>query len=142
MGRVLYRIAAVLTVLFDLGHTVGYPWSDPAWRVDLHAIQSTHFNVLGSSRTYWQFYVGFGLTISVLLLLPAIAAWQLGSPAPQDAQRRVIAWALVLTFAALTVLNIVFFFIVPIVFSAAITVCLAMAALWPSSAMQAGRPSV
>jgi len=36
MRRVLFRIASVLTVLLDLGHTSGYPWSDPAWGVDLH----------------------------------------------------------------------------------------------------------
>lgn len=82
MSRVLYRIAAVLIVLLGLGHTIGYPWSDPAWGVDLHAIQAPHFNVLGSSRSYWDFYVGFGLSVSVLLLLPAIAAWQLSNSLP------------------------------------------------------------
>jgi hypothetical protein len=52
--RVLFRIASVLIVLLDLGHTSGYPWSDPAWGVDLHAVQG-RFNVLGSNRTYWDF---------------------------------------------------------------------------------------
>ena len=37
--RVIYRIAAVLILLFDLGHTAGYPWSDPSWGVDLGAIK-------------------------------------------------------------------------------------------------------
>ena len=75
--RVIYRIAAALILLFDLGHTAGYPWSDPSWGVDLGAIQSSHFKVLGFTRTYWDFYVGFGLLVSVFLLLAAIFAWQL-----------------------------------------------------------------
>ena len=131
MRRVLFRIASVLIILLDLGHTSGYPWSDPAWGVDLHAIQSTHFNVLGFSRAYWDFYVGFGLSISVLLLLPALIAWQLGTP---DARRdRVIAWCLVAVFAMMTLLNCVYFFIIPIAFSGAITLCLAAAAISPPS---------
>ena len=84
VSRVLYRIASVLIVVLDLGHTSGYPWSDPAWGVDLHAMQSSHFNVLGFSRTYWNFYVGFGLSITVFLLLPALIAWQLGNASPAD----------------------------------------------------------
>jgi hypothetical protein len=103
------------------GHTSGYPWSDPAWGVDLHAMQSTHFNVLGFSRTYWNFYVGFGLSISVFLLLPAITAWQLGNASPHDPQRRITAWVLALSFAAITLLDCKFFFIIPLAMSAAIT---------------------
>ncbi len=129
MSRILYRIAAALIVLFDLGHTFGYPWSDPAWGVDLHAIQSSHFNVLGSSRTYWNFYVGFGLSVSILLVLPAIAAWQLSNPSAREPQWRTTAWALLLAFVAITALNCVCFFVIPIVFSAAITLCLALALL-------------
>jgi hypothetical protein len=131
VSRVLFRIAAVLIVLLDLGHTLGHPWSDPAWGVDLHALQSTHFNVLGSTRTYWDFYVGFGLSISLFLLPPALMAWQLGSP---DARRvRGTAWFLVVVFAAITALDCVFFFAIPIAFSAVITLCLAAAALSRSS---------
>ena len=74
MVRVFYRIAAVLILLFWLGHSLGYPWSDPEWGVDLHAMQSSHFNIFGFSRTYWDFYVGFGLFVSVFQLLAAILA--------------------------------------------------------------------
>ena len=121
MKRLLYRVAAVLILLFDLGHTSGYPWSDPRWGVDLRPIQSIHFDVLGSSRSYWDFYVGFGLSETVFLLLAAVLAWQLGS-LPQ--RMRATEWTLVLCFAAITVLSWRYFFIIPIVFSIVITVCL------------------
>src|SRR5437879_8543087 len=74
----LYRIAAVLLLLFDAGHTSGFPWSDPKWGVDLASMRSTHFYIMGFSRTYWDFYLGFGLFVSVFLLLAVVLAWQLG----------------------------------------------------------------
>ncbi len=48
------------------------------------------------------------------------------------AQIRGVGWAFALTFAAITVVSALYLFIIPIVFSAAITVCLIMAA-WLSS---------
>ncbi|HYW74778.1 MAG TPA: hypothetical protein VE961_27375 [Pyrinomonadaceae bacterium] len=127
--RWLYRIAAVLILLFDLGHSAGFPWSDPKWGVDLGPMRSSHFNVLGFSRTYWDFYVGFGLLESAFLLLAAVLAWQLGSlPAAAFPVMRWTAWALAGCFAVVTVLSWMYFFTIPIVFGAAITVCLVAAA--------------
>jgi hypothetical protein len=132
-ASVLYRIAAVLMLLFDVGHTAGFPWSDPKWGVDLGAMQSTYFDVLGSSRTYWDFYVGFGLFGTVFLLFAVVLAWQLGGlPAETLATMRGVAWAFPVCFAAITVLSWKYFFIIPIVFSATITVCL-VAAAWRSA---------
>ena len=131
--RLLYRIAAVLILLFDIGHTAGYSWSDPSWGVDLGPIQSSHFKVLGFSRTYWNFYVGFGLLVSIFLLLAAIFAWQLSSLSAETLRLvRTSAWALSICFAAVTVLNLTYFFTIPIVFSGVITVCL-IAATWRST---------
>ena len=131
--RVIYRIAAVLILLFNLGHSAGYPWSDPRWGVDLGVFQSSHFKVLGFTRTYWDFYVGFGLFVSVFLLFAAILAWQLSS-LPAEARRRlhVTAWALAVCFGAVTVLSWMYFFTIPIVFSGVITLCLIVAA-WRSA---------
>jgi hypothetical protein len=124
-----YRIAAVLLVLFDAGHTSGFPWSDPKWGVNLGSMQSTHFYIMGFSRTYWNFYVGFGLFVSVFLLLAVVLAWQLGGLPPESlALMRSTAWTFALCFAAITVLSWIHFFIIPIVFSIAITLCLTAAA--------------
>ena len=135
--RVIYRIAAVLILLFDLGHSAGYPWSDPRWGVDLRAIQSSHFQVLGFTRTYWHFYVGFGLSVSVLLLLAAILAWQLSSLQAETLRlMRATAWALAVCFAAVTVLSWMYFFAIPIAFSSLITLCLFLGA-WRSAKVAA-----
>ena len=128
-----YRIAAVLLMLFDAGHTSGFPWSDPRWGVDLGSMRSTHFYIMGFSRTYWDFYVGFGLFVSVFLLLAVVLAWQLGSLPPESlALMRGTAWAFAFCFAAITVLNWKFFFMIPIVFSIVTTLCLTAAA-WLSA---------
>ena len=132
-SRVLYRIAAVLILLFDVGHSVGFPWSDPKWGVDTSAMQSTHFQILGFSRTYWDFYRGFGLFVSVFLLLAAILAWQLGGlPKQTSALVRVTAWTFAVCFMALTILSWTYFFSIPIVFSGLIAICL-VSATWLST---------
>ncbi len=132
-ASLFYRIAAVLLLLFDAGHTSGFPWSDPKWGVDLRAMRSTHFYIIGFSRTYWDFYVGFGLFVSVFLLLAVVLAWQLGSLPPESlALVRVTAWVFALCFAAITVLSWRYFFIIPIVFSIVTTLCLTAAA-WLSA---------
>jgi hypothetical protein len=127
-----YRIAAVLILLFDIGHTAGFPWSDPKWGVDLSSMRSAHFDIFGFRRTYWDFYVGFGLFVTVFLLLAVVLAWQLGGlPAETLAMMRGIVWAFPLCFAAIAVLGWRYFFTLPIVFSIVITLCL-LAAAWRS----------
>ena len=132
-ASLFYRIAAVLLLLFDAGHTSGFPWSDPQWAVDLGSMRSTHFYIMGSSRTYWDFYLGFGLFVSVFLLLAMVLAWQLGGlPADSLALMRGTRWAFALSFAAITVLSWKYFFVIPIVFSSVTTLCLTTAA-WLSA---------
>jgi len=130
-----YRIAAVLILLFAIGHTVGFLQSDPKWGVDslLLSMKSTHFDIQGFSRSYWDFFVGFGLLVTVFLLLAAVLAWQLGGVALETlAAMRGVAWAFALCFAAITVLSWRYFFAIPIVLSSLITLCLILAA-WLSA---------
>jgi hypothetical protein len=128
-ASMFYRIAAVLILLLDAGHTSGFPWSDPKWGVDLGPMRSTHFDILGSSRTYWDFYVGFGLFVTVFLLLAVVLAWQLGGLRAETlALMRGTAWATAVCFAGITVLSWRYLFIIPIVFSMVITLFLTAAA--------------
>jgi hypothetical protein len=133
-ASVFYRIASVLLVLFAVGHTLGFRQSDPGWGVDglLSSMRSIHFNAQGFNRTYWDFFSGFGLFFSVFLLFAAVLAWLLARlPAEILAGVRSIAWALAVSFVAVTALSWRYAFTTPIVFSMAITVCL-IAAAWLS----------
>jgi len=126
-----YRIAAVLLLLFDAGHTLGFRQSDPAWGVDalLASMRSMQFHVQGFNRTYWDLFVGAGFNVSVFLLFAAVLAWQLGGLQPATlARMRGTAWAFALCFVALTILSWRYFFLLPIVFLALITACLVTAA--------------
>jgi hypothetical protein len=132
---VLYRIAAVLIVLFAIGHTLGFRQFDPSWGVEalVGSMRSIHFDVQGFSRTYWDFFVGSGFSVSVFLLFAAVVAWQLsGLSAETLALMRGISWGLALSFVALTILSWSYFFFLPILFTVLITVCL-VAAAWLSA---------
>jgi hypothetical protein len=134
-ASLFYRIAAVLLLLFAIGHTLGFRQSDPTWGVDtlLASMRSIHFEVQGFSRTYWDFFSAFGLFFSVFLLFAAVLAWQLGGlPAEIFARMRRTAWALAICFAAVTALSLKYAFTTPIVFSTTITMCL-IAAAWLSA---------
>jgi hypothetical protein len=136
-----YRIAAVLLLLFAVGHTLGFRQSDPNWGVDalLGSMRSIHFDLQGFSRTYWDLFVGAGLFVSVFLLFAAVLAWQLASlPAATLALMRDTAWAFALCFAAITVVSWRYLFLLPIAFSILITLCLTAAA-W-LSARQVSQP--
>ncbi len=92
-------------------------------------MHSIHFDAQGFNRTYWDFFVGAGLTVGVFFLFAAILAWQLGGlPAETLALMRGTLWAFALCFAAVTVVSWRYLFIIPIIFSLAITVCLTAAA--------------
>ena len=139
----LYRIAAVLLLLFAAGHTLGFRQSDPTWGVDalLVSMRSIHFDVQGFNRSYWDLFEAAGFSVGVFYLFAAILAWQLGGlPAASLALMRGTLWAFAVCFAAITVVSWRYLFILPIAFSIVITVCLAVAA-WLSAKQVTIAPS-
>jgi hypothetical protein len=134
-ASLFYRIAAVLLLLFAAGHALGFRQTDPAWGIDglLGSMRSIHFVVQRFSRTYWDIFTAAGFTVGVFYLFAAVLAWQLGGlPVETLAAMRVSVWAFALCFAAITVVSWRYLFILPIVFSIVITVCLTAAA-WLSA---------
>lgn len=134
-AALFYRIAAVLLLLFAFGHTLGFRQSDPSWGVDgvLGSMRSIHFEVQGFSRSYWDLFVAAGFCVGVFYFFSSILAWQLGGLGAETlARMRGTAWAFAACFAAITVVSWRYLFILPIVFSVVITVCL-IAAAWLSA---------
>jgi hypothetical protein len=132
----LYRIAAVLLLLFAVGHTFGFRRDIPEWGADsvIGAMQSTRFNAQGFNRSYWDFFSAFGLFFSVFLFFAAALAWQLGRVPTKTFGpfMRQTAWTLAISFAVVTVLNWKFAFTTPIVFSSLVTLFL-IGAAWLSA---------
>jgi hypothetical protein len=134
-ASLFYRIAAVLLLFFAVGHTLGFRQSDPQSGVDalLGSMRSIHFEVQGFTRTYWEIFEAAGFSVGVFYVFAAILAWQLGGlPAATLALMRGTAWAFALCFAAITVVSWKYLFLLPIVFSIVIALCLTAAA-WLSA---------
>lgn len=130
-SAILYRISAVLLVLFAGGHTIGFRRVDSRWGIDsvVSGMRTIRFDVQGMSRSYWGFYVGFGLFVTVLLLFAAVLAWQLGRlPAEVLHAMPLLTWGFALSFVAVSYLSWRYFFPAPVIFSAVIALCLIVAA--------------
>jgi hypothetical protein len=128
-SSVFYRVAAVLLVLYAAGHTYGFrqPAEFPGPSKEVaDQMKSVRFPTQGFMRSFWDFYVGFGLHITVLLLFAALLAWQLGGlTAPAlAAQPWAMTWGFAICFAVSTVMTWRYFFVAPGVFSTLITLCL------------------
>ncbi len=89
------RISAVLSFLFAVGHTLGgrKSWSPMGDNPVLRAMKSTPFDLKGTERTYLDFYLGFGYSISVFQVTLAVLLWQLATLADSNprAARPMIA---------------------------------------------------
>jgi hypothetical protein len=127
----MYRIASVLLILFAAGHTLGFRQILPSWGVDtlVASMKTIRFDVQGFSRTYYDFYLGFGLFVSVLQLFAALVCWQLGLlEAATLRSLSLLRWSMVICFLGVSYLSWQYFFMVPIVFSLAITLFLVLGA--------------
>jgi hypothetical protein len=128
------RIASVITFLYFAGHTAGIPWTPaagPGEALVLEAMKAHSFNVLGSNRTYWDFYFGFGVIISGYLMVQAVVLWQLGSLAKSEPSRvRAIAASLFVAFIVNAFLAWKYFFVIPVVMAISISACLALALIF------------
>jgi len=131
----VYRIAAVLLVLFAVGHTLGFQQSDPSWGVDslLGLMRSSRFEVQGFTRSYWDLFLAAGFSVGAFYLFSAVLAWQLASlPAETLAGMRLSVWAFALCFAVIALVSFRYLFLIPIVFSVLVTACL-IAGAWLSA---------
>ena len=127
---VLLRAASVVSMVFAIGHSLGglKRWS-PIGETDmLIAMRMYRFDTMGVNRSYLDFYLGFGWSLAVAMLLQSVLLWQLAAlaranPAPV---RPMIAAFAIATLAS-TIIAWQFILPVPVLFSAALLVVLAMA---------------
>jgi hypothetical protein len=131
-ARILYRISSGLLVLFALGHTIGFRHVDPGWNADavVTGMRTVSFDVQGFHRSYWDFFSGFGLFVSVFLVFAAVLAWQFGSMSLERlAAIPVQRWSFAICFVFIAVLTWRYFFLAPDVLSMLAAVGL-VAAAW------------
>jgi hypothetical protein len=91
-------------------------------------MQSNHFLVMGLTRTYSDFYLGLGLTVSIFLTAEAIVFWLLGNLAKSNPQPlRPILAVFLLAYLALAVNSWFNFFMGPVVVEIVIAIFLGLA---------------
>lgn len=75
----LLRIAAAISLLFTAGHSAGglKLWSPMGPNAVLKTMTETHFQTMGVNRSYLDFFLGFGWTITVSGLLQSVLLWQM-----------------------------------------------------------------
>ena len=128
---VFLRIASVLTLIHSVMHTIGGVFGKPepgiaatTWA----AMRANEFTVFGLTRSYFVFYRGLGLGITIALTAEAIVFWQLGTLAKTDAARlRPLIATFAIAYLVFAVNSYAFFFFGPVVAEVLIAACLGMA---------------
>jgi len=126
----LLRIASVISLIFTAGHTMGglRKWSPMGDNAVLKAMTDVRFDTMGANRSYLDFFMGFGWSISVFMLMQTFLLWQLASLARTDPARlRPMIAVIALATVASGVIAWRFIFPVPAVFSGVLALALALA---------------
>jgi hypothetical protein len=134
MSTILLRIAAIVYAFYAAGHTYGAMYKDlhsggPLKQAVFSAMRSYTAQVQGFTRSYWDFYKGFGFIATWALVLFAILSWQLASLArTSPTAARPLVLTLFLVSIPMTILAWTNFFAAPGILSTAATLLLGAAA--------------
>jgi hypothetical protein len=133
------RIASALTLLHGVAHTIGGVLSGPRNGAEellvIETMKSHTFNVMGSMRTYWDFFFGYGLASSINMLIEGILFWMLASYAKTNPRAvRNVAALFCINFVGTSIVAFRYFFVAPGAMEALIAACLAAAYFTTTSA--------
>ncbi len=127
------RVAAVLTLIHSILHTIGGVFGKPvagAGEQAVAAMKANHFVLMGSLRSYWDFYIGLGLGVTVFLTTEAVVFWLLAARMSTEGTKlRPIIFVFALGYLALALNSFRFFFFAPVIHELLIVSCLALAML-------------
>jgi hypothetical protein len=125
------RAASILTLVHAILHTIGGVFGDPPAGPGATAyavMKASTFLVMGNTRSYWAFYRGMGLSVTIFLVVEALIFWLLGNIVrDSDTDLRDLLVVFLLGYLALAVNSIRYFFVAPVIVELTIAGCLAMA---------------
>lgn len=116
--RIALRTASVLAIMHAVMHQLGMSNSptDHAELAVTSSMQSFKMSVMGSSRSYWDFFAGMGLFLTIALVSFGILLWLLSGLKKED---RIVVRPLLLviglTFSVFTIAAMKYFFAAPII---------------------------
>ena len=139
---IFLRIASVLTLIHAALHTIGGVFGGAAPGVQqatVATMKANEFVVMGVTRSYWDFYMGMGLAVSVFLTMEAVVFWQLGTLAKTDALRlRPVLATFVAGYLGFAVVSCRYFFVAPVITEISIGVCLGLAIVSAKQVISSG----
>jgi hypothetical protein len=135
------RIAAGLTLIHAVLHTVGGVFGDvgpgPA-AVAVQAMKVNQFLLLGHLRSYWDFYRGMGLGVTIFLTAEGIVFWQLASLSKNEVWRlRSVLMTFSIAYLVFSINSYRYFFIAPVIVEILIAACLVGAIVTARSGSEA-----
>jgi hypothetical protein len=74
MTTLFLRIASVISLIFTLGHTAGglRKWSPMGDNEVLRAMTAVRFDTTGANRSYLDFYMCFGWSITIAMIMQTV----------------------------------------------------------------------
>lgn len=125
------RIASVLTFIHAVLHTIGGVFGkvDPGpAAVAVAAMKANQVLVMGSMRSFWDFYFGLGLALSISMTAESVLMWQLASLAKTEAARlRPMMTTFLVAYLVIAINSNAHFFIAPVITEILIAASLAAA---------------
>ena len=125
------RIASVLTFIHAVLHTIGGVFGkvDPGpAAVAVAAMKANRFLVMGNMRSFWDFYFGLGLALTISVTAESILMWQLASLVKTGATRlRPMMITFLVAYTVISVNSNTYFFIAPVIVEILIAACFAVA---------------
>lgn len=125
MKPVLFlRVASALTLLHAVLHTIGGVFGKPAPGIAAATdavMRANSFQILGVTRSYWEFYRGMGLGVTIFLTAEGFVFWLLGSLIKKHStddllrELRPILWVFTLAYLVFAVNSYTYFFAGPVI---------------------------
>ena len=127
-----YRLSAYVLLFYAVGHTLGAVAATPGFGAEsdavVSAMKTVHVAADGADCTWYGFYRGFGILVSVFFAFSAFLTWHLGGK--NERERRAflpVTWTLFLSYAASIPVTWVYFFAAPRFLSTVVAVLLGFA---------------
>jgi hypothetical protein len=136
----LIRTASILLLIHAVMHTIGgvFGHQQPGPQtIAVAAMKSNEFLLMGHVRTFWDFYRGLGLAVSIALTAEAVLLWQIATLAKANARIvRPLLITFTLAYLAFTLNSYIYFFAGPVIVELLVVACLAAAILAPATSDQ------
>lgn len=128
---IFIRIASVLLFLHAVLHTVGGVFgkvnAGPA-TVAVTAMKTNQFMAMGNMRTFWDFYIGMALGVTISLTVESVALWFLAPLAASHGEKlRPALAAFAIGYLVFSVNSFRYFFLAPVITEILIAACLGLA---------------